>query len=127
MGKKLNVGGAPPLIAVARLEKGPQGQAIGTIATAPQEVDAIIRKAYGEKYKGNCIDQQALLEKYLNEYDKYIFKMPQAEVDDITGRTPRRSAMRRSILLRDGSMGTGRSKGAVGLGIPTPCGYDERD
>ena len=54
MGKKLNTGGAPPLIAVARLDKGPQGQAIGTIATAPQEVDAIIRKAYGKSTRGTA-------------------------------------------------------------------------
>ena len=85
MGKKLNAGGAPPLIAVARLEKGPQGRAIGTIATAPQEVDAIIRKAYGKIYKGNCSDQQELLDKHLKDYDKFIFKMLEAEVDDITG------------------------------------------
>ena len=85
MGKKLNNKGAPPLIAVTRLDKGPQGQAVGHVATAPQEVDAIIRKAYGKIYKGNSIDQQATMEKYFKDYDKYIFRMPEAEVDDITG------------------------------------------
>ena len=64
---------------------GPQGQAVGTVATAPQEVDAIIRKAYGKIYKGNSSDQQATMEKYFEDYDKYVFKMPEAEVEDITG------------------------------------------
>ena len=85
MGKKLNNKGAPPLIAVTRLERGPQGQAVGTVATSPQEVDAIIRKAYGNIYKGNSSDQQALLDKYFKDDDKSIFKMPEADVDDITG------------------------------------------
>lgn len=57
MSKKLIAGGSPPLTAVARLEKGPQGHAVGTIATSPKEVDAIVRKAYEKIYEGNCSDQ----------------------------------------------------------------------
>ena len=66
-------------------KKEPQGQAIGTIATSLQEVDATIRKVYGEIYKGNCSDQQELLDKYIKEYDQFIFKMPEAEVEDTIG------------------------------------------
>ena len=68
MSKKLIVGGSPPLTAVASLETGPQGQAAGTIATSPKEVDAIVRKAYGKINQGNCSDQQALAEKYIEGY-----------------------------------------------------------
>ena len=109
MGKKLNSKGAPPLIAVTRLERGPQGQAAGTVATAPQEVDAIIRKAYGKIYKGNSSDQQALMEKYFKDYDKFIFKMPEAEVEDITGMTSRRFAMRQSTQQREWTSGPQRT------------------
>ena len=39
---------AAPLVAVKRPSCGPKGEAKGTVATAPKEVDAIIRKVYGK-------------------------------------------------------------------------------
>ena len=39
---------AAPLVAVKRIEAGPQGQATGTIATSPKEVDGILRKVLGK-------------------------------------------------------------------------------
>lgn len=85
MSNKLGAGGSPPLIAVARLERGPQGQAIGTIATSPKEVDDIGRNAYGQFYNVNCSDQHALADKYGRDYGQYISKMPEAVVEHITG------------------------------------------
>lgn len=73
------------MTAVGKLERGPQGQAVGTIGTSPKEVDAIVRKTYGKIYAGNCSDQRALAEKYIKDYDQYHFKMQEAVVEDITG------------------------------------------
>ena len=60
-----------PPVAVRRKEKGPIGQPAGTIATSPQEVDSIIRKVYGEIYKGNLGGGKEAEEKakeYIEEY-----------------------------------------------------------
>ena len=50
-----NIGGKtlPPLSAVRRKENGPNGEPIGSIATAQVEVDSIVREAYAKVYKGN--------------------------------------------------------------------------
>ena len=73
-------------MAVQRPTRGPQGQAAGTIASAPEEVDEIVRKVYGEIYKGNCKDKEAVVEKYMQDYDSFIFKMDEAEIEDVIGR-----------------------------------------
>ena len=58
MSNKVAAGGIVPLIAVGSSERGPQGQQIGTIAIAPRDIDAIVRKAYGAIYKSNAKDQK---------------------------------------------------------------------
>ena len=47
-----------PLLAVRRKRTGPHGQAKGTIATQPMEVDAIVRAEYGKIYAGNYMDHR---------------------------------------------------------------------
>ena len=79
-------GFAAPLVSVKRTEKGPQGQARGTIATRPAEVDAIIRKAYGEIYKGNVEGHEECVKEYIEEYDRFIFKAPEATIEPLTGK-----------------------------------------
>ena len=62
---------AEPLEAVKRPKAGPKGEAAGTVATAPKEVDAIIRKVYGKIYKGICRDQQATADSYIRNNHQF--------------------------------------------------------
>ena len=43
---------AAPLVAVKSPSMGPKGEAKGTVATAPREVDSIIRRVYGKNTTG---------------------------------------------------------------------------
>ena len=57
---------ASPLAALKRKKKGPRGQAPGTITTDPEEVDEIIREAYGKIYAGNV--QEKKVDKMVDDY-----------------------------------------------------------
>ena len=63
---------AAPLVAVQRDKTGPQGQAKGTIATSPKEVDSILRKVFGRIYDGNTKDEEKTARNYIKNYDKYF-------------------------------------------------------
>jgi hypothetical protein len=79
---------ANPLVALRRREKGPRGEAKGTISTSPKEIDATIRKVYGEIYEGNNKKGQTadeMAEAYMEEYDDFIFKQPEMTIEEITG------------------------------------------
>ncbi len=69
-----------------RKAKGPRGQAPGTITTDPNEVDAIIREAYGKIYAGNVkkMDVHKLIDDYMYNYKKYISKTTEMDLEDIT-------------------------------------------
>ena len=58
---------AAPLTALRRPKQGEKGQPKGTIATAPREVDKIIREAYGRIYKGNTEDPEKTTAEYLKK------------------------------------------------------------
>ncbi len=60
-----NRGQGKPLIALRRKEKGPRGQPKGSITTDPDEVDEIIRKAYGKIYDGNTKEPEKLRDAYM--------------------------------------------------------------
>ena len=76
---------AAPMTAVRRCERGPNGEAKGTVATQPREVDSIVRKIYGKIYAGNSNNQAKLAKDYMREYDRYIYKAPEATMEDMTG------------------------------------------
>ena len=65
--KLLNGPGAKPLLAIGRKDK------TGT-TTNPSEVDAVVREAWQEIYKGNVEDQQGKAEAFMQKYAEYIFK-----------------------------------------------------
>ena len=51
----------------------------------PDEIDEIMRKRYGNIYAGNVTDMEKLVKEYMEKYDKFIFKSPQADIESITG------------------------------------------
>ena len=63
----------PPLSAVRRKKKGPNGEPIGSIATSQTEVASIVRLAYQEVCKGNMVDTEAATKRYLEDYEPYIY------------------------------------------------------
>ena len=78
---------AKALIALRRTTKGPRGQPKGSITTDPEELDQIIREAYGKIYDGNSKDQEGLKEAYLRKYEQHIFtKKVAAEAETLTGK-----------------------------------------
>ena len=52
MAKRFDAKRARPLIALRRVERGPAGQAVGSIATNPAEVDSIITECWQKVYAG---------------------------------------------------------------------------
>ena len=79
-------GQGKPLIALRRKRKGPRGQPKGSIRTDPDEVDQIIRDAYGKIYEGNSKDQTKLMQDYFEEYEKYIYTAPEVQAEPLTGK-----------------------------------------
>ena len=77
---------AKALIALRRTARGPRGQPKGSVTTDPDELDSIIREAYGKIYDGNAKDQEGLKEAYLKDYKQYIFTTKEAEAEQLTGR-----------------------------------------
>ena len=65
MCKDLGGGYAAPMVALKRTAMGPKGQAAGTIATSPKEVDGILRDALGEIFDGNIKDPEKTAEGYV--------------------------------------------------------------
>ena len=82
-----NIGGKvlPPLSAVRRKKKGPNSESIGSIATAQDEVDSIVRQAYDEVYKGNLVDIEAATNKYVEDYGPYIYNGIEASMARMAG------------------------------------------
>ena len=76
---------AAPLVAARRKTIGPRGQPPGTVATSPKEVDAIVRQEYDRIYDGNVEEQEAFANRYMRDYDPYIFKMSNADIMKING------------------------------------------
>ena len=74
------------MIAARRRRNGPRGQPKGTITPGPKEVHAICREVYGAIYKGNTKDPTKTAEKYMETYDKFIYKATRADVEDLAGR-----------------------------------------
>ena len=58
------------LIALRRAVTGPRGPPKDSVAADPEEVDALVRAAYGTIYVGNVKDQEKLKEEYFQEYLK---------------------------------------------------------
>jgi hypothetical protein len=63
---------AKALIALRRTTRGPRGQPKGSITTDPEELDRIIRDAYGKIYDGNVEDQEGLKKAYMDKYEQYF-------------------------------------------------------
>ena len=72
--------------AARRKERGPEGQAPGTVATEPGEVDSIATKIYNAIFKGNVTDQAAKAKRYMEKYSQYIFKAEEASMEALTGK-----------------------------------------
>ena len=56
----------------------------GSIATAPAEVDDIVRKAYGKIYKGNVTYIEKATRQYLEDYAEFLFEAPTANITMLT-------------------------------------------
>ena len=79
---------ATPLVAVRRAYKGFRGQQVGTIATSPKEVDSIIRKVYGDIYKGNGEkeeDPEEFAKKHMKDHDEWNSHQPGMSIGKLTG------------------------------------------
>ena len=81
--KGLNTNSASPLTAVRRPAKGLRGDPEASVATSPMAVDAIVREAYGRIYLGSTTN--AIVQEYMREYDRHIYKAPEATVEAMTG------------------------------------------
>ena len=82
-----NIGGKvlPPLSAVRRKKKGPNGEPKGSIATAQTEVDEIVREAYAEVYKGNLEDIEESTQRYMQDYSQYIYEGKETNITPLSG------------------------------------------
>ena len=71
--------------------RGPRGQPKGSITTDPDEVDRIVRTAYGKIYEGNTKEPDKLKKEYFQNYKKYIFTTPEAQAEPLHGKRPPKS------------------------------------
>ncbi len=63
---------------------GLHGQAVGTITTNPEEVDAISRRAWQAIYGGSASSIKSTVDAFMKKYDKYIFKAAPVQLDEIS-------------------------------------------
>ena len=78
---------AAPLTHVVREKLGPAGQLVGSYATMPQEIDDIVREAWGKIYnaKSESKDQQdQRAQCFLDKYSKYITRRAAFALSPIT-------------------------------------------
>ena len=68
-----------------RTKPGPLGQAIGTYATSPEEVDEIAMHAWQKVYAGNVADMASMVDNFISKYGKAIFTSETFQIGDITG------------------------------------------
>ena len=71
--KNLGQRNAAPLTALRRKRTGPKGQPKGSIATAPGEVDEILRESLDKIYKGNTNNPEEKADEYMKKYTRYIY------------------------------------------------------
>ena len=93
MAKDIGCKSSPPLAAASRKERGPEGQAPGTVATEPGEVDSIVTKIYDAIFTGNVADQVTKAKQYMLKYATFIYHAEQAQIEDLTGEELRQVAM----------------------------------
>ena len=81
----LNPTAASPLLYARRDRVGLKGEAIGTIATDPKEVDGIATRKWTAIYDGNFdeLDEQAKI--FMENYKSHIVDQKAYKVDKITG------------------------------------------
>ena len=67
-----------------RDRQGPRGQPIGSITTAPKDIDAITIRAWSNKCKGNKHSGKSRVNDVLGIYGKYTHKAPPISLPPIT-------------------------------------------
>lgn len=82
--RQLKGGQVQPLTYVKRSSPGPQGQPAGTYATAPREVDSIVRGVWDRIFQRNVEDEEELIRNFEAQYHAHIYRGPSANVDPIT-------------------------------------------
>ena len=84
-----SIGGprAKPLMGVFRDKDTPDGGKAGQMTSDPAEIDAVVKRAWQTVYDGmgGCIT--TAVETYLEIYNKYILKMPEAELKPLDAQT----------------------------------------
>ena len=83
--KELGSKGASPMVAATRPQRGPEGQAKGTVATNPREVDSIVRGNLGKIYAGNVKNGRKMTQEYMEDYKKHIFIAKTSRAEKLTG------------------------------------------
>ena len=76
--KRLNPPPAKPIMQMKRAD--------GTITTNPKEIDCLVRRKWSKIYDGNKRDRIKAAKEFIRKYEKYIIKLPEQEIDDITWR-----------------------------------------
>ena len=73
------------MVAATRPKRGPEGQAKGTVATNPREVDSIVRGNLGKIYAGNAKNGSKMTQDYMEDYKKHIFRAKTSRAEKLTG------------------------------------------
>ena len=66
-----------------RCEDMGQGKPKGSITSKPQEIDSILRRAWGKIFHGNEGDLEASAAQVMSKYQKYIVKLPEFQIAKI--------------------------------------------
>ena len=71
-----------PMTSLKRPKANSRGDLKGSIATAPDEVDEIVRSVYGKIYAGNTKDPEKLAADYMLKYKEEVFREQEANIKD---------------------------------------------
>ena len=83
--RALNPPSASPLLYARRDKLGFKGEAVGTIATDPREVDDIATRQWSNIYNGNFENLEQQAEIFMEKYDPFIKKQEAYPGQKITG------------------------------------------
>ena len=87
-----------PLQFLFRLEEGPLGQKIGTLASDPEELGSIARNQYVPIYKGNIDDPEAHAASFISKFPDFP-KYLNSKFNPLLTPSPCRFARKEHLLL----------------------------
>ena len=87
---------SPPITFLRRPTQGPGGEAKGSFATAPEELDGILTQAWQTIYQGTERSLQSVVDGFMVKYHHHLVQQPEFVLGDIDAEAFRHTCVRAS-------------------------------